>query len=184
MAFEVYDGRPVSDAGRLQREIRVYDMLDALGIVYRRADHPAAMTMEVCRDIDAVLGASMCKNLFLRNRQKTQFYLLMLPADKPFKTKELSAQISASRLSFAEPEFMEAYLGVSPGSVTVLGLMNDTQNRVRLLVDADILDSEYIGCHPCVNTSSLRLRTRDIFDVFVPRAGHDVTRVFLGRDSE
>ena len=182
--MELYYGRPVSNEGRGQKELRVYDMLDELGIEYCRVDHPAAMTMEVCRNIDVVLGAPICKNLFLCNRQSTQFYLLMLPDDKPFKTKELSAQINSSRLSFGSPEYMEAYLGVCPGSVSVLGLMNDRNNSVRLLVDEDIFDSEYIGCHPCVNTSSLKLRTRDVFDVFVPHVGHGITRVRLGYAGE
>ena len=148
-------GRPDSVDGRLKKEIKVYDVLDSLGMEYERIDHAPAMTMEVCRDIDEALGATICKNLFLCNRQKTQFYLLMIPGDKAFHTKEISSQIGSARLSFGDPEFMEEFLDITPGAVSVMGLMNDTGNHVRLLVEEDILKGEFLGCHPCVNTSSL-----------------------------
>lgn len=165
-------GRPENMSGRLQKEIRVYDFLDSLGIEYVGLDHAPAMTMEVCEEIDRALEAAMCKNLFLCNRQETDFYLLMMPGDKQFKTKELSAQIGSARLSFAKAEYMEKYLDITPGSVSVLGLMNDIEKRVRLLIDEDVLKSEYIGCHPCVNTSSLRIKTRDLMNTIIPALGY------------
>ncbi|MDD7728346.1 MAG: prolyl-tRNA synthetase associated domain-containing protein, partial [Clostridia bacterium] len=149
MGLTLQKGRPENADGRLEKEIRVYDLLDELGLEYYRVDHAPAMTMEVCKEIDEALGALICKNLFLCNRQKTRFYLLMMPEDKPFKTKELSAQIQSARLSFAEPSFMEQYLDITPGSVSVMGLMNDKDNQVQLLVDEDVLKREYLGCHPC-----------------------------------
>ena len=179
MGLQKYSGRPERTEGRLTKEIRVYDLLDELKISYEGVDHAPAMTMEVCREIDAALGAVICKNLFLCNRQRTQFYLLMMPDDKVFKTKELSAQIGSSRLSFAQAEDMEKYLDITPGSVSVLGLMNDRERAVRLLVDEDLLKDEFVGCHPCINTSSLKLKTKDIFDVFVPATGHGMTVVHL-----
>lgn len=172
-------GRPENTEGRLDKELRTYDFLDSLGVTYERIDHEPAMTMEVCEEIDRVLGATICKNLFLCNRQQTDFYLLMMPGDKPFKTKDLSAQIGSSRLSFATAEAMEKYLDITPGSVSVLGLINDTENAVRLLIDSDILRGEYIGCHPCVNTSSLRIRTEDMMEKIVPAMGHFITLVKL-----
>ncbi len=179
MGLTRYKGRPESTDGRLEKEIRVYDFLDSLGLEYERLDHDPAMTMEVCRDIDESLGAIICKNLFLCNRQKTKFYLLMIPDNKPFHTKELSAQIGSTRLSFADAAAMEAYLDITPGSVSVMGLMNDTEGHVRLLVDEDVLKEAYVGCHPCVNTSSLRLRTEDVFGPFLERTGHTMTVVHL-----
>lgn len=172
-------GRPDSVDGRLKKEIKVYDVLDSLGMEYEQIDHAPAMTMEVCRDIDEALGATICKNLFLCNRQKTQFYLLMIPGDKAFHTKEISSQIGSARLSFGDPEFMEEFLDITPGAVSVMGLMNDTGNHVRLLVDEDILKGEFLGCHPCVNTSSLKLRTRDVFGIFLNAVHHDMTVVHL-----
>ena len=172
-------GRPQNIAGREEREVRTYDLLDQLGIAYERIDHEAAETMEICREIDQVLDALICKNLFLCNRQGTVFYLLMMPGDKPFKTKELSAQINSARLSFASAEKMEEYLDIHPGSVSVLGLANDRGNAVRLLIDEDVLKGEYFGCHPCVNTSSLRMRVRDLIDVFLPAVEHDYVTVHL-----
>ena len=172
-------GRPSNCEGREAREVRTYDVLDALGIEYSRLDHAAAETMEVCREIERELGAQICKNLFLCNRQGTAFYLLMMPGDKPFRTKELSAQIGSARLSFATPEKMEQYLDIHPGAVSVMGLMNDREGDVQLLIDEDLLKGEWLGCHPCVNTSSLRVRMKDILERFLPAVHHDYRTVRL-----
>ncbi|MCR4721418.1 MAG: prolyl-tRNA synthetase associated domain-containing protein [Lachnospiraceae bacterium] len=177
--MELYNGRPETTEGRLPREIRTYDYLDDLGIEYMRTDHERADNMEACNKIDAVLGVIICKNLFLCNRQKTAFYLLMMPGDKKFKTKELSAQINSSRLSFAEPEDMLKYLDIEPGAVSIMGLMNDKDKQVKLLIDEDVLKGEFIGCHPCVCTSSLKIGTKDIIEKFLPATGHDYKMVHL-----
>lgn len=170
--MELYQGRPHDTSRRLDKEIRVYDLLDLLNIPYERTDHAAAGTMEDCQEVDKVLGVIICKNLFLCNRQKTRFYLLMMPGDKPFHTKDLSAQINSARLSFADAEYMEAYLDITPGAVSIMGLMNDTDNRVQLLIDRPVAQSALLGCHPCVNTSSLRLRTADVLERFLPAVHH------------
>ena len=177
--MELQKGRPADTAGRLEKEIRSYDLLDSLGIEYDRIDHEPAMTMEICEEIDRALGATICKNLFLCNRQQTDFYLLMMPGDKPFKTKDLSAQIGSSRLSFGTPEYMEQLVDITPGSLSILGLMNDKEGRVRLLIDKDVLSGEYIGCHPCINTSSLRIKTADIVEKLIPALRHAPTLVEL-----
>ena len=171
--MKLEQGRPADCAGRLAKEIRVYDLLDALGVEYQRIDHDAAMTMEACAAIDEVLDATICKNLLLCNRQCTAFYLLLLPGDKPFKTSVLSKQIGSSRLSFAGAEYMEKFLDITPGSVSVLGLMNDHENQVQLLIDEDVLKGEFFGCHPCINTSSLRLKTADLTEKIIPAMGHE-----------
>lgn len=178
--MELVKGRPSDTEGRLAKEIRTYDLLDSLGIEYWRIDHEAAYTMEACEEIDKALGdALICKNLFLCNRQKTDFYLLMIPGEKVFKTKELSGQIGSARLSFASAEDMEKYLDITPGSVSVMGLINDKENAVRLLVDEDVLKGEFFGCHPCVNTTSLKLRVKDVFGPFLEAVNHDMTVVKL-----
>lgn len=177
--MELQKGRPQTDEGRLSKEIRAYDLLDAVGVEYWRVDHEAAFTMEVCEEIDKALEATICKNLFLCNRQKTKFYLLMIPGTKTFKTKELSHQIGSARLSFADEADMEKYLDITPGSVSVLGLMNDRENAVQLLVDKDVLQGEYVGCHPCINTSSLRLRTEDLFGPVLAAMHHEMRVVEL-----
>lgn len=180
--MKLQDGRPTDLTGKLPKEIRVYDFLDTLNISYQRVDHEAAMTMEACEEIDQVLGdnTSICKNLFLCNRQATDFYLLLMPGNKPFKTEELSAQIGSSRLSFAKPEFMEQYLDITPGSVSVMGLINDMEHKVQLLIDEDILKKEYFGCHPCVNTSSLKFKTTDLIERIIPALEHTPQMVTLG----
>lgn len=177
--MELYDGRPQDMTGRLPREVRTYDYLDDLGIKYQRTDHEAADNMEACNEIDAILGVVICKNLFLCNRQKTSFYLLMMPGDKKFKTKELSAQIGSSRLSFADPEDMLKYLDIEPGAVSIMGLMNDKDHQVHLLIDEDVLEGEYLGCHPCVCTSSLKMKTSDVVEKFLPSTGHTFQTVHL-----
>ncbi|MBQ9762278.1 MAG: prolyl-tRNA synthetase associated domain-containing protein [Oscillospiraceae bacterium] len=180
--MERLQGRPADCTGRLEKEIRVYDLLDSLAVTYQRIDHEAAMTMEACAAIDQALGAAICKNLLLCNRQCTDFYLLLLPGDKPFKTSILSKQIGSSRLSFAGADYMEEFLDITPGSLSILGLMNDKHLRVRLLIDEDVLNSEFIGCHPCINTSSLRLRTADLMERIIPAMGHPVTMVNLPKE--
>ena len=179
--MKLQKGRPENTDNRLNKEIRVYDFLDKLGIQYQRIDHEAAMTMEACEEIDHALGdnTTICKNLFLCNRQETAFYLLMIPDTKVFHTKDLSAQIGSARLSFAKPEYMEKFLDITPGSVSVLGLMNDTEHQVKLLIDEEVLDSEYFGCHPCINTSSLRMRTVDLIEKVLPAMEHDFVKVKL-----
>ena len=157
--MELQKGRPADTAGRLEKEIRTYDLLDRLGVEYERVDHAPAMTMEVC--------------------QETKFYLLMIPDTKVFHTKDLSAQIGSARLSFAKAEYMEKFLNITPGSVSVLGLANDTDHRVQLIIDEDVLNSEYVGCHPCINTSSLRLRTKDLVEKVLPAMEHDFIKVKL-----
>ena len=181
--MEIYDRRPENMDGRLPREIRTYDFLDDLGIEYKLTDHEPTDNMEACNEIDAVLGVLICKNLFLCNRQKTSFYLLMMPGDKKFKTKELSSQINSARLSFADPEDMLKYLDIEPGAVSIMGLMNDKDHVVQLLIDEDVLKGEYLGCHPCVCTSSLKMKTKDIIEKFLPATGHEYRTVHLtGQD--
>ena len=184
MELTLVKGRPTSNDGRLEKEIRTYDLLDSLEIEYERVDHEEANTMEACAAIDEVLApAVICKNLFLCNAQKTKFYLLMIKNDKKFKTKEISKQINSSRLSFAPPEYMEKYLDITPGSASVMGLMNDKENEVTLLVDEDVLQGEYFGCHPCINTSSLRLKVSDVFGRFLEAVHHDyITVKLIGED--
>lgn len=197
MKLTIYKGRPGSITGRQEREVRVYDLLDSIGVDYDRLDHAPAMTMEVCDAVNAAFGrmtleefkaedsndrtkhAIICKNLFLCNRQKTKFYLLMIPGDKKFLTKNLSAQINSARLSFAGEEDMLKFLDVTPGSVSVLGLMNDHDHIVQLLIDSDVLQSEYVGCHPCINTSSLRMKTKDLMEKVIPALQHEPVIVNL-----
>ena len=171
--MELFHGSPADLTGRSEREKRTYAFLDRLGIPFDRTDHPdrPATSMEVCADVDAVLGVHICKNLFLCNRQKTKFYLLIMPGDKPFRTKELSGQLGISRLSFADEEAMAEMLDVHPGSVTVMALLNDPEHRITLAVDEDVLKEEMFGCHPCENTSSRRFRTRDLTERILPALG-------------
>ena len=177
--MELMNGRPENMEGRLPKEVRVYDFLDSLGIDYQRVDHEEAMTMEVCAAIDEALEATICKNLLLCNRQCTSFYLLLMPGDKPFKTKELSGQLGVARLSFASGEDMEELLGLTPGSVSVLGLINDKEGRVCLLIDRDLFAAPEIACHPLLNTSTLAFSTAALLEKVLPALAHTPTPVTL-----
>ena len=179
---KLFTGRP--EEKRSAREDRCYDLLDSLGIPYFRVDHEHADTIQDCELVEELLGCRICKNLFLTNRQQTDFYLLLMPGEKPFKTKLLSKQIGTARLSFGTPEQMERYLDTLPGSASVLGLLNDKENTVRLIVDRDLLQEENFGCHPCQNTSSLRLKTADVFEKLIPAMRHEPTFVDLPWDVE
>ena len=173
----LYSGRPENE--RIEKEIRCYDFLDGLGVSFERVDHEHADTIESCEEVEKVLGCKICKNLLLTNRQQTAIYLLAMPGEKPFKTKILSKQIGTARLSFATVEQMLDTLDITPGSVSVLGLMNDREKHVQLLIDNDLLKEEYFGCHPCINTSSLKIKTSDIIETIIPATGHDIRFVDL-----
>lgn len=178
----VYTGRPVNEEGRLPRELACYDLLDELGICYQRMDHDPADNIALCEEVEGYWGINICKNLVLCNRQQTKFYLLLLDGDKPFHTKDLSKQIGSSRLSFAPPQAMEELLGVTPGSATILGLMNDKDHRVQLVIDSSVLDRERFGCHPCINTSSLSLSLEDVRTKLLPHLGVEPLLVDLPDD--
>lgn len=165
-------GRPADIEGRLKKEIRCYDLLDSLEIEYGRVDHEVTDTMEACEEIDEILGAPTCKNLFLCNRQCTAFYILLIPGDKVFKTKDISAQIGSSRLSFGSGEYMEKFLDITPGSLSILGLMNDFDKDVTLLIDEDVMKNEYIGCHPCINTTTLKFKVSELKEKLIPALKH------------
>lgn len=175
----LYHGRPASCANRMDKELACYDLLDELEIPYARVDHGPAGTIEVCEAVEQVLGEKICKNLFLCNRQKTNFYLLMLDGEKVFKTKDLSGQLGVARLSFAGAEEMEQFLDITPGSVSVLGLMNDYENRVQLLIDRSVAECARVSCHPCINTSTIWFSMEDLLHRFLPRIHHEPVFVDL-----
>lgn len=168
-------GRPITKERRLDKEVRTYDLLDELNIYFERVDHEPAMTIESCKDVEKILGATICKNLFLCNTQKTNFYLLVMPGEKKFQTKVVSKLLGVARLSFAPEEYLLEFLDITPGSVSIMGLMNDKEKRVRLLVDSELLKDEYFACHPCINTSSMKIKTEDIFKKYLPAIGVEPT---------
>lgn len=177
--MEMQKGRPADESGRMDKEIRTYDFLDTLGVPFDRIDHDPAMTMEDCVEVDKIFGATMCKNLFLCNRQKTRFYLLLIPGDKHFVTRELSGQLGVSRLSFADAEHMLRYLDITPGSVSVMGLLNDKENNVQLVIDRNVVKAEWFACHPCINTSSIRFSMKDFLEKIIPALKHEAVYVDL-----
>ena len=173
---EIYTTAPTQGP---EKVLESFALLDQLHIPYSRVEHEPAETMEACAVISDALGIRICKNLFLCNRQKTDFYLLTMPEDKPFHTKDLSAQIHSARLSFAPEELLWELLHCTPGSATILGLANDTEHRVQPLIDREVYDAPYFSCHPCICTSTLKLKTADVLDRLLPYTGHTPTVVDL-----
>lgn len=181
--IKLYNGRPTENNDRrTPAETDVYDFLDSIGVEYRTLCHPAAFTMEECEAVRKAIGAPVFKNLFLTNRQQTDYYLLMMPADKPFKTKYLSSQLDCARLSFASAEAMAEFLHISPGAVSPLGLIHDKGRRVRLIADRDLAAADLYACHPCVNTASIAISLGDLLERVIPATGHDCTWVSLPSD--
>lgn len=179
MEYIVQHGRPIDKMRRLDEEVAVYDLLDSLNIEYDRLDHEPIFDMAHLKDVRQNLGISINKNLFLCNTQKTKFYLLLMPGEKPFRTKELSPQLNSSRLSFGPAEMLYDLLHVTPGSVNILSLMYDTDNKVQLVIDEDLLKGEYFGMHPMINTSSLKIRKEDILNKFLKHVHHEPIFVTL-----
>ncbi len=168
----LHPGRPADLSCLPEKEIRCYDLLDLLDIPYMHISHEALSTIEACQEIDKILQADICKNLFLCNRQQTKFYLLLMPGNKKFVTKDLSTKLGVARLSFGPADMMEDLLALTPGSVSVMGLMNDHEGKVQLIIDREVLQAEYFACHPCINTASLRFRTADLTDKLIPALKH------------
>ena len=176
---EIFTGAPADMSGRAEREKAVYEFLAGTGVNYCRMDHAPTVTMEECAERGKKLGIVISKNIFLCNTQKTRFYLLVMPASKRYVTRIFSREIGSARLSFAPPEAMEKMLGCSPGSASVMGLLFDRENRVSLYFDRDVLRQEWFGCHPCINTTSLKFRMTDFTEKVLPALGHEFSSVCL-----
>lgn len=172
----IYEGAP-SGEGRLDKEMKSYEVLEKLGIPFKRLDHEAIGTVEGCEAIEKKLDMPIYKNLFLCNSKKEQYYLLMMRGKKTFKSSSIAKQIGSTRLSFGTPDVLEDYLNLTPGSVSLLGLIFDTTHRVKVLLDESILQETYIGCHPCINTSSLKISRAELLEKFLAYTGHEPTFV-------
>ncbi len=179
---ELFTVRP--EKTETEKEMHSYVFLEDCNVSYERAEHDEAGTIELCKEVEKILGAEICKNLLLTNRQQTEFYLLLIGGDTVFKTKYLSSQINSSRLSFATAEKMEELLGVTPGSVTVLSLLNDTEKRVGLLIEENVLKDEYFACHPMVNTATVKFKTKDLIDKILPKMNREYKVVRLGSEDD
>jgi Ala-tRNA(Pro) deacylase len=148
-------------------------LLDAHGIAYRRADHPAVFTCEEAdRAVPSELGGVHTKNLFLRDGKGRRHWLLVTLCSKPVDLKALAPRIGADNLSLGSPDRLMRFLGLTPGSVTVLGLTNDPDRQVMLLVDREVWEADAWRCHPLVNTATLVISRAGI-DRFLELTGHE-----------
>lgn len=171
-----YTARPLPP--RTPQEERIYDLLEQLALPFLRVDHDHADTIEACLEVEGILGAKICKNLFLCDRQQTQFYLLLMPGDKPFKTKDLSPLLGCARLSFAGETHLARLLQTVPGSVSALELCFDSGHQVQLVIDRALLQDTHISGHPGQSTSTLRLTQEDLLR-YVRATGHNPTVIDL-----
>lgn len=157
---------------RIATEKKVYELLAKLKIPYERVDNEVVETMEECEEIDRALGAEIRKSIFLCNKKKTSFFLVVVPAKKALDTSALEKKIGVSHLSFASGELMEEHLGTKPGSASVMGLINDEDDYVQLIIDKEVAEDEWFGCNPGINTSHLKMKTSDLLNKFLPQIRH------------
>ncbi|MEQ8667315.1 MAG: prolyl-tRNA synthetase associated domain-containing protein [Rhodospirillales bacterium] len=153
----------------------LFAFLDGLGIATETTEHPAVYTVEEAKAHRGSpwgeLDGAHCKNLFLKDK-KGALYLVVADEDRAIDMKELRHKIGAHHLSFGKPDLLMEVLGVEPGSVTVLALINDTDRRVNVVIDAAIMEHAVLNCHPLVNTATTRIATSDVI-AFVRACGHD-----------
>lgn len=135
--------------------------------------------MEECKEVDQALQTEIRKSIFLCNQKKTSFFLVVLPADKQLDTATLGKKIGVSKLSFAPEADMEKYLGQKPGAASVMGLVNDEDEYVQLIVDKEVADEEWFGCNPGINTAHLKMKTEDLLKKFLPKIYHKAKIVEL-----
>ena len=145
--------------------------LEKIGTEYEIVTHPPVFTLEECQAVNGLIGGRICKNLLLRTDSGKVVYLLMIRDDKRFVTKEVSKKLGCSRLSFASGEYMENLLNTTPGSLSITSLFFDSEKKVALAIDADVLKEEYICCHPSDNTATLKIKTQDVLQKLVPALG-------------
>lgn len=174
---EVHQGAP--DDQRQGLESQAYDTLKKLGIPFERVDNDAVEAMADCVEISERLGAEIRKTVLLCNRQKTEYHMLIMSADKPFVTKDYSEAVGCARMSFASGDAMVELLGQPPGTASVMGLLNDGDGRVKLLIEESVANEDWFACNPGVNTSHIRFRTKDLVEKLLPAIGHGVTIIKL-----
>jgi len=155
------------------REEDVYERLAALGIAYERFDHPPVATVGEAEEHWAGIDATHCKNLFLRNQKGDRHYLVILVHSKRADLRAVAAQIGDGKLSFASPERLMKYLGVTPGSVSPFGLINDRHHHVRVYLDRDLKSAARVSFHPNINTRTLTVAAPD-FQRFLAATGNPV----------
>lgn len=149
----------------------VCEALARLGIEFERIDHPPAFTAEEALQYWAALDAVKCKNLFVRNKKGDRHCLIVVPVERAVDLLELSKTVGGGRLSFASPERLLKHLGLTPGSVSPFGLLNDQSHAVDLFIDASLRSAHRLAFHPNINTSTLAVRTDD-FERFLRATGH------------
>ncbi len=153
-------------------QAKVYQTLEQLHIPFERVDTDEAITMEDCVLIDAKLNMKMVKTLFLCNRQQTNFYLFITAGDKPFHSKEFSNALGVARVSFAPAEKMETMLGTKIGAATVFSALLDSDRKVQIVFDKDILAEEWYGCSDGTTTGYMKVRTNQIVHEFLTYTNH------------
>lgn len=140
----------------------VYKKLDELNIKYKKVDHKAVFTMEEMAELNLDNEDELVKNIFIRDDKKINYYLVLIAGNKRVNLKELRNNLGLRPLTFASEEDLEKYLGLHKGSVTVLGVLNDTNHIVKVLIDEDIKKIQEIGVHPNENTASIWLKLEDV----------------------
>lgn len=155
-----------------QLQEKIYEALEKLQIPFQRVDTDEAITMEDCVTIDEKLDMNVVKTLFLCNRQQTVFYLFITVGNKPFHSKAFSNTLDVARISFAPAEQMESILGTKIGAATVFSSLLDTENKVRIVFDKEVIAEKWYGCSDGTTTGYMKVRTEDICKKFLPYTNH------------
>lgn len=174
---EVMTTAPEDERGAL--ETKVYQELERLNISYERVDNDTVETMEECVEISEKLGAEIRKTIVCCNRQKTEFFLVVLPASKRFDSKLFAAMMRTARVSFASAEDMESLIGLTPGEASVMGILNDPEAKIKVVVDKAVADAEWFACNPGANTTHIRFKTKQLLDTFLPAENHKAEIIML-----
>lgn len=165
-----------------EREKIVYEMFDKLGIVYKKYEHKAVYTIEEAKELNIDMPGRHCKNIFICDRKKRSFFLIILPEDKKLDFRIIENKLSYKGLRFAPEEMLHKYLGVEAGSVTPFGLINDIGKKVEVIVDKDIITADYVSFHPNVNTSTVTIAVED-FNKFLQWCENKLRYIDLSTNS-
>lgn len=174
---EPMNGIPSEFENGIQENI--YLLLEKLGIDFTRVENEPAVSMEDCKNIDKAFGEETIKTIFLTNRQKTKFYLLSMPASKPFITKDFGSALEIPRVSFADGELLLEMLGTPHGAATPLSIIRDEENKILMVIDEDIMKKEKLVVTDSTLHGYICLKGKDLVEKFLPVSGHQPILVKL-----
>lgn len=160
------------EKGHNETQDRAFALLEELNIPFECVENEVVETMEECKELDEALGTEIRKSLLIRNQKKTRYYLVVMPAAKRCNMGDLSWKLGEGKLSFASEQAMMDLLGAHPGSASIMGIINDTEDAVQVVFDQSVTKEEWFGCNTGINTAHLKLKTEDVLKKILPALHH------------